>query len=69
MAFAVLLDQGYDPGEALLLITESRPQARANYAEQALAWYLDRIDAEPGSATRRPVPARRPRPENASPRW
>jgi dual specificity phosphatase 3 len=46
MAYAVLLDQGYDPGEALLLITENRPQALANYAEQALAWHLDRIGAD-----------------------
>jgi dual specificity phosphatase 3 len=45
MAYAVLLDQGYDPGEALLLITENRPQAHANYAEQALEWHLDRIGA------------------------
>ena len=46
MAYAVLLDQGYDPGEALLLITENRPQALANYAEHALAWHLDRVGAD-----------------------
>lgn len=45
MAYAVLLDQGYDPGEALLMITEARPQARANYAEHALDWHLTRSGA------------------------
>ena len=47
MAFAVLLDRGFDPGDALLKIIASRPQARANYAEQALDWHLSRIDASP----------------------
>jgi hypothetical protein len=45
MAYAVLLDQGYDPGEALLMITQARPQARANYAEHALDWHLTRSGA------------------------
>lgn len=45
MAYAVLLDQGYDPGEALLMITQARPQARANYAEHALTWHLERTGA------------------------
>lgn len=47
MAYAVLLDQGYDPGEALLLITSARPQAKAHYAEQALDWHLERTGATP----------------------
>jgi hypothetical protein len=42
MAYAVLLDQGYDPGEALLMITQARPQAKASYAEHALSWHLNR---------------------------
>jgi hypothetical protein len=46
MAYAVLLDQGYDPGEALLMITQARPQAKAAYAEHALDWHLDRIGAD-----------------------
>ena len=45
MAYAVLLDQGYDPGEALLMITEARPQAKASYAEHALDWHLTRSGA------------------------
>jgi protein-tyrosine phosphatase len=45
MAYAVLLDQGYEPGEALLLITRARPEARASYAEQALDWHLTRTGA------------------------
>ena len=45
MAYAVLLDQGYDPGEALLMITRARPQAKASYAEQALDWHLTRTGA------------------------
>ncbi|MCU0300681.1 MAG: dual specificity protein phosphatase family protein [Candidatus Nanopelagicales bacterium] len=48
MAFAVLLDQGYDPGEALLMITQARPQAKAHYAEHALEWHLDRTGASEG---------------------
>ncbi|MGB8019953.1 MAG: hypothetical protein WCF04_01860 [Candidatus Nanopelagicales bacterium] len=45
MAYAVLLDQGYDPGEALLMIADARPQAKAAYAEHALEWHLDRKGA------------------------
>jgi dual specificity phosphatase 3 len=45
MAYAVLLDQGYDPGEALLMITQARPQAKAHYAEHALDWHLTRTGA------------------------
>jgi len=45
MAYAVLLDQGYDPGEALLMISQARPQAKAAYAEHALDWHLNRIGA------------------------
>ena len=70
MAYAVLLDQGYDPGEALLLITENRPQAQANYAEQALSWYLDRIDADAQKrdAATRSLRAARDH-SNRTPRW
>lgn len=42
MAYAVLLDQGYDPGEALLMILQARPEAKASYAEHALHWHLER---------------------------
>ncbi len=45
MAFAVLLDQGIEPGEALRMIVGARPQAKASYAEQALEWHLDRTGA------------------------
>lgn len=45
MAYAILLDRGYDPGEALLMITETRREARASYAEHALAWHLAHIGA------------------------
>lgn len=45
MAYAVLLDQGYDPGEALLMITQARPQAKASYAEHALDWHLKNVAA------------------------
>lgn len=41
MAYAVLLDQGYDPGAALLMILEARPQAKVSYAEHALDWHLN----------------------------
>jgi dual specificity phosphatase 3 len=51
MAYAILLDQGYDPGDALLMIIQTRPQARASYAEHALDWHLNRIGAD--SETRR----------------
>jgi dual specificity phosphatase 3 len=46
MAYAILLDQGYEPGEALLMILRTRPQARASYAEHALDWHLNRIGAD-----------------------
>ncbi len=45
MAYAVLLDQGYDPGEALLMITQARPEAKASYAEHALHWHLNNVGA------------------------
>jgi hypothetical protein len=51
MAYAVLLDQGYDPGEALLMITRARPQAKASYAEHALDWHLTRTGASPEQRT------------------
>ncbi len=46
MAYAILLDQGYEPGEALLMILQTRPQARASYAEHALDWHLNRVSAD-----------------------
>ncbi len=51
MAYAVLLDQGYEPGEALLMITRARPAARAPYAEQALSWHLGRTGATDAERT------------------
>jgi hypothetical protein len=45
MGFAVLLDQGHDPGAALRLITAARPMAGVGYAEVALRWHLDRTGA------------------------
>lgn len=46
MGFAVLLDQGYEPGAAFRLIATTRPQARIGYADAALDWHLKRIDAD-----------------------
>ncbi|MGV1004613.1 MAG: hypothetical protein ACOYEV_07570 [Candidatus Nanopelagicales bacterium] len=46
MGFAVLLDEGYEPGTAFRLITTARPQARIGYADAALNWYLNRIEAD-----------------------
>ena len=37
--YAVLLDQGWDPVEAIDAIRRARPVANVAYAEQALAWY------------------------------
>ncbi len=51
MAYAVLLDQGYDPGEALLMITQARPEAKASYAEHALDWHLTRTGADDAQRT------------------
>jgi hypothetical protein len=51
MAYAVLLDQGYEPGEALLMITGARPQAKASYAEHALDWHLARTQASQAERT------------------
>jgi hypothetical protein len=45
MGFAVLIDQGHDPGDALRLITTARPMAGVGYAEAALRWHLDRTGA------------------------
>jgi hypothetical protein len=51
MAYAVLLDQGYEPGEALLMITQARPEAKASYAEHALDWHLNRTGATEAQRT------------------
>ena len=51
MAYAVLLDQGYEPGEALLMITRARPEAKASYAEHALDWHLTRTGADESQRT------------------
>lgn len=45
MGFAVLIDRGHDPGDALRMITAARPQAGVGYAEAALRWHLDRTGA------------------------
>jgi hypothetical protein len=45
MGFAILIDRGHDPGEALRLITAARPMAGVGYAEAALRWHLDRTGA------------------------
>jgi len=39
MAFAILLESGYGPVEALQMIRESRPIAGLIYAPDALAWH------------------------------
>jgi hypothetical protein len=45
--FAVLLGLGWAPVAALEAIRKARPIAAIAYAEDALAWHLDRIDATP----------------------
>ena len=45
--YAVLLRRGWDPVRALAAIREARPIAAIAYAEDALDWHLDRIDATP----------------------
>src|SRR4051794_18237209 len=48
--YAVLLALGWDPVDALAAIRAARPIANIWYAEDALAWHLDRVGA---SATER----------------
>lgn len=43
--YAVLLALGWDPVDALAAIRAARPIANTWYAEDALAWHLDRIGA------------------------
>lgn len=45
--YAVLLALGWDPVEALDAIRTARPIAHIWYAEDALAWHLDRVGASP----------------------
>jgi dual specificity phosphatase 3 len=50
LAYAVLIDMGHDPVEALDLIRSARPIAYIAYAEDALRWHHNRTGAS--SATR-----------------
>ena len=43
--FAVLLDQGWDPVDALAAIRDARPIANVWYAEDAVEWHLARTGA------------------------
>ncbi|MBA2696217.1 MAG: dual specificity protein phosphatase family protein [Actinobacteria bacterium] len=43
--YVVLLRLGWDPVEALTAIRAARPIAAMAYAEDALAWHLDRVQA------------------------
>lgn len=54
--YAVLLGLGWDPVEALAAIRTARPIAHVWYAEDALAWHLERTGA--GAAERRTARAR-----------
>lgn len=45
--FAVLIDQGWDPVDALAAIRAARPIANVWYAEDAVKWHLDRTGASP----------------------
>jgi dual specificity phosphatase 3 len=51
LAYAVLIDMGHDPVEALDLVRSARPIAYIAYAEDALRWHQNRTGAS--SATRR----------------
>ncbi len=42
MAFAILLDRGWNTTDALDAIGEARPIAAISYAEDAVRWYADR---------------------------
>jgi hypothetical protein len=54
--YAVLLALGWDPVDALAAIRAARPIANIWYAEDALAWHLDRVGA--GAGERRTTYAR-----------
>lgn len=45
MAFAILLDRGWDPIEALDAIRAARPIAAVLYADDAIKWHLRRAGA------------------------
>jgi protein-tyrosine phosphatase len=49
MAFAILLDRGWDPVDALDAIRAARPIAAIGYAEDALRWHLARTGASPST--------------------
>ena len=51
-AYAILLTMGWHPVEALDAIRSARPIANAWYAEQALAWHLQRTHTPPRFAAR-----------------
>lgn len=42
MGFLILISQGWDAIDALNLIRQRRPAARASYAEQAIDWWMER---------------------------
>jgi len=46
--YAALLALGWDPVDALAAIRAARPIANVWYAEDALAWHLDRVGADAG---------------------
>lgn len=48
LTYAVLLDHGYDPVEAIDAIRTSRPIAGVLYAEDALDWFHRRNGVDPG---------------------
>ncbi len=45
LGFAVLLALGWDTVEALDTIRKARPSAAIGYAEDALRWHHNRVDA------------------------
>ncbi len=47
LAYAVLLDQGVDPVDAVDAIRRARPIAGVSYAEDALGWFHRRHDVDP----------------------
>jgi hypothetical protein len=47
LTYAVLLDHGYDPVEAIEAIRTARPIAGVLYAEDALGWFHCRNDVDP----------------------
>lgn len=47
LAYAVLLDQGVDPVDAVDAIRRARPIAGVLYAEDALGWFHRRNDVDP----------------------